>query len=99
MTGAAAAAPARRRGMRVPLPLVVGGALVALHVLVAVLGPHLAPFAPDQFSAGQPQSPASLAHPFGTDSLGRDVLRDLCESRAPVPRSVWRRCLVCLAGV
>jgi ABC-type dipeptide/oligopeptide/nickel transport system permease subunit len=55
----------------------VGLVLIALVVLVAVLGPWLAPYAPDDQSAmlgfaarGAP----SWAHPFGTDRNGYDVL-------------------------
>jgi peptide/nickel transport system permease protein len=56
-------------------------------VFAAVFGPFLAPFEPGQFSAGQPQSPTSLAHPFGTDSLGRDVLSRVLHA-APVVLSL-----------
>jgi ABC-type dipeptide/oligopeptide/nickel transport system permease subunit len=55
----------------------VGVVLIALVVLVAVLGPWLAPYAPDDQSAmlgfasrGAP----SWEHPFGTDRNGYDVL-------------------------
>ena len=55
----------------------VGLVLIALVVLIAVAGPWLAPYAPDDQSAmlgfaarGAP----SLAHPFGTDRNGYDVL-------------------------
>jgi peptide/nickel transport system permease protein len=61
----------------------VGGALVVLHVLLALLGPLLAPFDPAQYGVGPPQSPASLVHPFGTDSLGRDVFSRVLHA-APV---------------
>lgn len=50
-----------------------GLALLAVHALMAVLGPFLAPYAQDQMMAGMPIEQASLAHPFGTDQLGRDV--------------------------
>lgn len=61
--------------VRPPLPmsLKIGFALVAAHVLLAFLGPWLVPFGPTQIGAGLPLSPASMAHPFGTDQLGRDV--------------------------
>lgn len=48
----------------------VGLVLVASVVLVAVLGPLLAPHAPDEF-VGTPFAAEPL---FGTDNLGRDVL-------------------------
>jgi ABC-type dipeptide/oligopeptide/nickel transport system permease subunit len=55
----------------------VGLVLIGFVVLVALVGPWLAPYAPDDQSAmlgfaarGAP----SLAHPFGTDRNGYDVL-------------------------
>ena len=60
---------------RPPLPvsLMIGIALVLGHFLLACVGPYLVPFGPTQMGAGGPLSPASMAHPFGTDQLGRDV--------------------------
>jgi peptide/nickel transport system permease protein len=51
------------------------GAAVALaFALVAVLAPWLAPYDPEAIAlAGNLRGP-SWSHPFGTDSLGRDVL-------------------------
>lgn len=72
MTDTVVARPARDR-RRWPAALVIGGILVAIHGLAALLGPALAPFPPDMFGAGRPQSPASLVHLFGTDAFGRDV--------------------------
>jgi ABC-type dipeptide/oligopeptide/nickel transport system permease subunit len=54
--------------------LAVGGLLVAALLLVAVLAPWLAPFAPDQVAAGAPLQVPSPAHLMGTDALGRDLL-------------------------
>jgi peptide/nickel transport system permease protein len=51
----------------------IGVALVLGHFLLACVGPYLVPFGPTQMGAGGPLSPASMAHPFGTDQLGRDV--------------------------
>ena len=59
---------------------IVGLALVALVVLVAVLAPLLSPHDPAQQDiASRLQPPfwaegGSLDHPFGTDSVGRDIL-------------------------
>lgn len=66
----------RRALRRDPLAL-LGVAVIALLVLLAVAGPLIAPY-PDQ-GAGRSDVIArmeapSLAHPFGTDGLGRDVL-------------------------
>ena len=55
----------------------VGGVMIVLIVLVAVLAPWLAPF-PDQGAGVTDASSSGLApswaHPFGTDQLGRDML-------------------------
>ena len=73
MPAEAAAFPAARTRPPLPTSLKIGFALVLFHVLLAVLGPWLVPFGPTQMGAGVPLSPASIAHPFGTDQLGRDV--------------------------
>lgn len=52
----------------------MGGFIVALVLLVAVLAPFIAPYAPDQIMAGTRLTPPSFDYPFGTDALGRDML-------------------------
>jgi len=54
--------------------LLVGGALTGGFVLLALLGAALAPGDPFA-AAGVPFAPPGPAHPFGTDDLGRDLLR------------------------
>jgi len=44
-----------------------------VHLIVAVTGPFWAPYGLAQMRTGAPLSPASWAHPFGVDQLGRDV--------------------------
>jgi peptide/nickel transport system permease protein len=51
----------------------IGLGIVAVIVLVAVLGPLVAPHSPTEFVA-IPNSGPSTAATFGADSLGRDVL-------------------------
>jgi peptide/nickel transport system permease protein len=52
---------------------VVGVALVALFVVCGLAGPALAPM--DPFAPiGAPLAAPSMAHPMGTDALGRDLL-------------------------
>ena len=53
---------------------VVGGVIVVLLAVVALLAPWLAPHDPDAMRLGENLRPPSWTHPFGTDSLGRDVL-------------------------
>lgn len=64
-------AVARRR--RLPGTLIVGVVVVAAFVLLAVLGPWIAPFDPDAFSVRARLQPPSAIHLFGTDEFGRDV--------------------------
>jgi peptide/nickel transport system permease protein len=52
---------------------VIGGAIMAGLVLVAALAPLLVRQSPDAVNIDQRFLPVSLAHPFGTDDLGRDV--------------------------
>lgn len=48
--------------------------LFALIVLLAIIGPSIAPFDPLASDTNYALQPPSLAHWFGTDQLGRDVL-------------------------
>ncbi|HBT02994.1 MAG TPA: ABC transporter permease [Citreicella sp.] len=51
------------------------GLLIVLIVALAVLiGPALIPYGPEDMDFMAILAPPSLAHPFGTDSFGRDVL-------------------------
>ncbi|MHA6688673.1 ABC transporter permease [Mesorhizobium sp. A556] len=53
--------------------LIIGGTVLALFVLVALLAPFVAPYDPIlQNSEVRLQGPSWL-HPFGTDNFGRDV--------------------------
>ena len=52
----------------------VAAALFVLIVVVALFGPWLAPFDPMASDTSQALSAPSRLHPFGTDSLGRDLL-------------------------
>ncbi len=54
--------------------LVVGGAILLTLVLVALLAPVLSPYDPFAQNYRLTNQPPSLAHPFGTDNFGRDVL-------------------------
>ena len=56
------------------LYLRIGGAIVALYVTIAVIGPIIAPYSADEQDLLAALDPPSLAHLFGTDPLGRDVL-------------------------
>lgn len=76
---AATATPARRRWRRVlrimrenPLGL-FGLAIVLTLAVFAALAPVIAPYDPAQYDASAQRLGPTLAHPFGTDNLGRDM--------------------------
>ncbi len=52
----------------------VAAALFAMFVLLAVIGPWIAPYDPLATNVGPTLSPPSAKNWFGTDSLGRDIL-------------------------
>jgi peptide/nickel transport system permease protein len=52
----------------------VGAALVLAFLAATALAPLLAPYDPLAPDWGAVLAPPSLAHPFGTDDLGRDIL-------------------------
>ncbi|MGZ5072791.1 MAG: ABC transporter permease, partial [Usitatibacter sp.] len=74
---------ARRRGA------MVGLALVAFFVAIAVFAPWIAPYDPLATSWSAVRKAPSMAHWFGTDDIGRDVLS----------RVVWGARASLLAGL
>src|SRR5476649_1348315 len=70
----------RRR--RVNVMLVLGGTIVAVAALAALVGPLLAPFDPYAQELSLRLAGPTRTHPFGLDELGRDILaRVLAGSR------------------
>jgi len=65
-----------RRLVRSPLSA-VGLGVVSLFVLVGLLAPALAPYDPLAQELPNRLAPMSRAHPFGTDTLGRDIFSRL----------------------
>jgi len=63
---------------------VVGGTLLTVVILAALLAPWLAPFDPLMQNLDQRLQPPSAIHLFGTDSLGRDLLSRLIFGCRPV---------------
>ncbi len=53
---------------------ILGGALVTLAVVSAIFAPVLTPYGPNETNFLAVLQAPSLAHPFGTDELGRDIL-------------------------
>src|SRR5436853_5178599 len=54
--------------------LKVGGTIVAVALLAAVVGPAIAPVDPSAQQLALRLAGPSAAHPFGLDELGRDIL-------------------------
>ena len=81
------------RFARSPLPvsLVLGGFLSGSILMVALVGPWVAPYGPTQIGTGTPLSAMSFAHPFGVDQLGRDVF-------SRVLHGAWLVLLLSLSG-
>lgn len=67
--------PTRPRiGIRgLPSSLIIGGMIVLVIVAAAVLAPHLTPHDMARMSPAERLQAPSLAHPFGTDPMGRDL--------------------------
>jgi peptide/nickel transport system permease protein len=64
----------RLRGLRGrPASVIVGGAIVAILVLAALLAPLIAPYGQNELDFTQQLAGPSGAHLFGTDDAGRDV--------------------------
>jgi peptide/nickel transport system permease protein len=100
-------------GSRAPLPLRIlfalgdfarrkplgaaGGVLLVLLILVAIFGDVIAPYDPIQTHPAIRLTGPSLAHPFGADELGRDVLsRVISGTRPSIYTSVI---VVALSGI
>lgn len=79
---------------------IVGVAIVALVVLVALLAPWIMPFDPDRPSLGDRLQPPSGEHWFGTDHYGRDVLsRTIWGARTSLVVAVTAVLVGCSVGV
>ncbi len=80
-TTASVALPPTRSRLRRRLkrygPAWAGGAIVVAWLLVALLAPWIAPYAPDAVDVTARLQPPGWAHWMGTDTLGRDVFSRL----------------------
>ncbi len=75
-------------------------ALFATFVLLALFGPGLAPYDPLASNTGLALRPPSLAHWFGTDALGRDILsRTLVATRLDMGLAVSAVLLSFVLGI
>jgi peptide/nickel transport system permease protein len=81
-----------------PLSAFAAG-LFAAFVLLALIGPWLAPFDPLASYVGEPLSPPSWSHWFGTDALGRDILaRVIVATRLDLGIAIAAVALSCILG-
>jgi len=85
---------ARRLAVRDPL-LIAAGIVMAGILVMALFGPLLAPYDPNQLYVGPVSGPPSLAHWMGTDDLGRDILSRVLVGAGP---SVFAPVAVVLAS-
>lgn len=53
---------------------IAGAAIVAVIGLAAIVGPYVVPYGPYDIDLDSASSAPSLAHPFGTDQFGQDIL-------------------------
>jgi len=100
MSGVAKAAGPQRRARRVSPTLIIGGLLVLFWVVLAAIGPWIAPHPPGQVVDLDAFSPSSAALPLGSDYLGRDVLsRVLVAARLTVSISFVATLIAVVVGV
>ena len=69
----APASPVSRR-QRLPTTLICGATIVLIVIALAIAAPWIAPYPYDEMQIMTRLKPPSLAHWFGTDDFGRDVL-------------------------
>jgi peptide/nickel transport system permease protein len=62
------------RSGRLSYPLLISMLIVLAIVLICIIGPWIAPYDPTAFAVRARLQPPSLAHWFGTDEFGRDML-------------------------
>lgn len=99
LTGGPAAPSGRLlRRLRGERKAMIGLAIVVMLVLLAVIGPLVAPYNPDRSDFGPLVSPSS-AHPMGTDSYGRDLLsRVIVGARVSVSVGILAALLALVVG-
>ena len=96
----AEAPPARPARSRLPRKLVVGGIIILILAILAALAPWIAPYRFDEMSLLKRLKPPSMAHWFGTDEFGRDVLsRTLMGARLSLLMGIGATLISLVIGV
>lgn len=99
-TSGAAAPPARAPRAPLPRKLVVGGVIILILAILAALAPWIAPYRFDEMSLLKRLKPPSMAHWFGTDEFGRDVLsRTLMGARLSLLMGIGATLISLVIGV
>ena len=63
----------------------LGALIVAVYLILALIAPWIAPVDPNAINLDVMLSPPTAAHPFGTDSVGRDIFsRTLVATRIDI---------------
>jgi len=62
---------------RLPLKAKIGLAILGVYILVAIIGPLLAPYSPDATSTQSIPEAPNIHHLFGTSATGGDVLSQI----------------------
>ncbi|WP_308748672.1 ABC transporter permease [uncultured Anaerococcus sp.] len=57
----------------------IGKAIIGLYFLILIVSIFWTPYDPNKIDTSLKLLPPSLAHPFGTDNMGRDILSRLME--------------------
>ncbi|PLP58847.1 nickel ABC transporter permease [Mesorhizobium loti] len=84
--------PIKQAAVVLPWSIVVAGSIVGLWIILALFAPVVAPYDPTAVDIANALKAPSVAHWFGTDQVGRDVLsRVIHGARIDL--------LMCLAGV
>ncbi len=85
---------------RVPLTLIVGGALVAFFVILAIIGPYITPKPFDKFHFSSKLAAPSAEFWLGSDRYGRDIFsRAVAGARITVTMAVAGTAIGVVAGV
>ena len=71
--GRTEAARAVKPPSRVSKSLIIGGAIVGMFLILAVIGPYITPYPFDKFHFGTRLAPPSADFWLGTDRYGRDI--------------------------
>ena len=72
MSALAASRPLRLPSL--PTPLLLGGLVIGIWLVLAIGAPWIAPFDPIAQDTSVALQPPSFAHPLGTDNFGRDIV-------------------------